>query len=294
MTIDLSKTPDGPANDVLKNYSKFLNTLVSILYRRKSSDRYCNVYTTNYDSCLEYSADLLLRDGHFNFTINDGSAGFIHRQLHISNFKNQTYQKGVFDQHKTDIPQLNLIHLHGSRFWKKSDHGISVDYNQHMADFDIPAAFETGLNAFKKFVEDDGKSISELKKEKFDGADGVAFWEFYNQLPIVNPTKWKFHETVFEEHYYQMLRFLSYELEKPNSIMVTFGFSFSDEHILNLILRSISNPTLQVLVCCFDDAEVNRMTSQFKKFKNVQIIYPGKHLSFSLFNETVFTMEPTK
>lgn len=293
MTIDLA-TVTGGQKEVLKNYSKFLNTLVSILYRRKTSDRYCNVYTTNYDSCLEYSADLLLQDGHFNFSINDGSAGFIHRQLHISNFKNQIYQKGVFHQHKTDIPQLNLVHLHGSRFWKKSVHGISVDYGQNMAAFEIPTAFETGLNFFKSIVEDNGKSVSELIATKFDDIDGAAFWKFYNQLPIVNPTKWKFHETVFEEHYYQMLRFLSYELERPNSVLITFGFSFSDEHILNLILRSISNPSLQILICCFNDAEIVRMTSQFKKFKNVEIVSPGKDQSFSVFNEAVFTMDPGK
>ncbi|MBJ6874306.1 hypothetical protein JG625_18730, partial [Vibrio cholerae] len=41
----------------------------------------------------------------------------------------------------------------------------------------------------------------------FDSVE-KKFWETYNKLPIVNPTKWKFHETVFDEHYYQMLRLM--------------------------------------------------------------------------------------
>jgi hypothetical protein len=295
MTVNLSSIAGaGTQKTVLDNYSKFLNTLISIIYRRKTSDRYCNVYTTNYDSCLEYSADLLLKDGQFNFTINDGSSGFIHRQLHISNFKNQIYQKGVFDQHKIDIPQLNLIHLHGSRFWQKSEQGIAVDYNSDLAGYDIPTIFTNSLSIFKDIVLDPSKKVDDLKKATFDDIDGTAFWDFYNKLPIVNPTKWKFHETVFEEHYYQMLRFLSYELEKPNSTMITFGFSFSDEHILNLILRSISNPSLQILVCCFNDMEKARFNSLFKKFKNIQTVSVGKDLNFSEFNNSVFTMDTTK
>src|SRR5690606_18131416 len=94
------------------------------------------------------------------------------------------------------------------------------------------------------------------------GAD--EFWSKYNEIPIVNPTKWKFHETVFEEAYYQILRHLSFELERPNSVLITFGFSFSDEHILNLVQRSLSNPSLTVYISCYNDFEKFEMKSKFK------------------------------
>lgn len=35
-----------------------------------------------------------------------------------------------------------------------------------------------------------------------------------SKIAIVKPTKFKFSETVFQEHYYQMLRVYSQELEK--------------------------------------------------------------------------------
>ena len=41
----------------------------------------------------------------------------------------------------------------------------------------------------------------------------------YHNLQVVNPTKEKFRETVFQQNYYQMIRMLSFELEKKNSQM---------------------------------------------------------------------------
>src|SRR5260221_9249952 len=61
---------------------------------------------------------------------------------------------------------------------------------------------------------------------------------------LFRSTKWKFHETVYEEHYYQMLRLLSYELEKPNAVLITFGFSFADEHIDRKSTRLNSSHTV--------------------------------------------------
>ena len=110
----------------------------------------------------------------------------------------------------------------------------------------------------------------------------------------MNPTKWKFHETVFEEHYYQMLRLLSYGLEKPNSILITFGFSFADEHILKLIQRSLSNPQLQTFICCFSQKGATTLTEEFKLWNNVTIIAPpdGEKLDFTNFNKYIFSLKP--
>ncbi|MFT8210900.1 MAG: hypothetical protein ACMZI0_10575 [Symbiopectobacterium sp.] len=130
-----------------------------------------------------------------------------------------------------------------------------------------------------------------FSKEQMDN-----FWDEYNKLPIVNPTKWKFYETVFEEHYYQMLRLLSYELEKPNSVLITFGFSFADEHILRLIQRSLSNPQLHTFICCYSNDSSNNMREEFKLWKNVQVIGPPEdtRMDFTNFNRYVFSLKPDK
>lgn len=121
------------------------------------------------------------------------------------------------------------------------------------------------------------------------------FWMKYNKIPIVNPTKWKFYETVFEEAYYQILRHLSYELERPNSVLITFGFSFADEHILSLVQRSLSNPSLTMYVSCFNLFELKWMQDKFNGYQNVKFIYSdNEQLNFSLFNNTTFNLNKPK
>lgn len=103
----------------------------------------------------------------------------------------------------------------------------------------------------------------------------------------MNPTKWKFHETVFDEHYYQMLRLMSYELEKHDSTLIAFGFSFADEHITNLVKRSLGNKTLTMYICCFDDISLTYMSKVFKGFNNVKLVKHDTYLNFDAFNSDI-------
>ena len=89
---------------------------------------------------------------------------------------------------------------------------------------------------------------------KNDNCSIEDFENDYSKLQVVNPTKDKFRETVFQQNYYQLLRMLSFELEKRDSILIVFGFSFADEHILEIIRRSIINPYLKVFVICYDES----------------------------------------
>lgn len=289
INLDLSTGLTPTQSAVLSNYEQFVTTILSILYRKKLHSRSCNVFTTNYDACFEKTAENLLKKGNHNFILNDGTQGFNKRYLHARNFNTYAYQTGIFGQHKVDIPQINLLHIHGSTSWKKVDTNIQVSYAKNTkSKVVIPDEFIDDLKKFSKIVTDESKTVSDLDSAGFKSRDGKDFWSEYNKLPIVNPTKWKFHETVFEEHYYQLLRLLSYELEKPNTVLITFGFSFADEHILNLVNRSLSNPSLQLYVCCFDEDEQNRMQVKFANFKNVSLITHDTYLTFKNFNEYKF------
>jgi hypothetical protein len=276
---------------VISNYETFLRTIITILQRRKNNDKKCNIFTTNYDGCFAHTADDLLRAGEVDFIINDGTRGFTRRYLQAKNFNNLVYQTGVFDRHRSDVPQINLIHLHGCAYWKKENDTILVSYPTGHPNVPIDASISAQLTSFSTTLGDDTKRIGDIAAPTISTDITSAFWDKYKQLPIVNPTKWKFHETVFEEHYYQMLRLLSYELEKPNSIFIIFGFSFADEHILNLVKRSLSNPELQVFICCFDQSEFKRIENIFKSFKNVSYILNDSDLDFSVFNQDVFCIE---
>lgn len=292
MTFKESSCTRKKEKAVIENYKRFIKTILLILNRKKQFEKRCNIFTTNYDTCIALAADNLIKDERIDFIVNDGARGFSQRILHAKNYNTFTCQTGIFDRHHTDIPQLNLIHLHGSVCWQKIEDSIKVDYISRQQkiekiSFDQLKDFSP-LLANKTKSKDDllqMQSNNELTLSKQQKND---FWSLYNELPIVNPTKWKFHETVFEEHYYQMLRYLSYELEKPNSVFITFGFSFGDEHILNLVKRSLSNPTLQVFICCYNSTEKEAMTKKFSEHKNVKLITSKKPLTFCRFNKEIF------
>ena len=262
-----------------------------------STLRKANLFTTNYDGCLAFTADKVLSRAYQEFAINDGSSGFRNRYLHAKNFNRQIMQSGVFAKQHSYLPQINVIHLHGSVYWQKNDEAIIVDYKKPTwaGDIEIDARI---VESFSNILDDEAKVFDDLEKyaatlEVTFDETSKKFMKIYDQLPIVNPTKWKFHETVFEEHYYQMLRALSYELERPNSVLICFGFSFADEHILNLLRRSLSNPQLQLYICCYKADSVSAMEKKFAGHNNVEFVaLDGRVLDFDGFNQKVFTLNP--
>lgn len=286
-------TAEGKAN--IKNYEIFLKTLLGLLDRRKDLNRKINIFTTNYDGCLAHCADNILMKGSHDFIVNDGTSGFHRKHLHAKNFNTFQCQTGIFERSNYGVPQLNIIHLHGSVYWSKSGDKIEVNYSKDFKNIIHPKTL-VKIKKFSDYLVTEGGTTAKVPSVTFTFSQRDKFWSAYNQLPIVNPTKWKFHETVFEEHYYQMLRFLSYELEKPNSILITFGFSFADEHIRKLVQRSLSNPQLQTFICCFSQRSAESMREEFKLWKNVTIIAPpdGEKLDFTNFNKYIFSLKTEK
>lgn len=281
---------------VLSNYRRLLETLLSILSRRKPMERRCNVFTTNYDGCIPLVSDGLLQLGAHDFVLNDGTRGFRRKMLEARNFSSFLCQTGVFDRHHSSVPQINFIQLHGSVYWRKTADGIEVDYRSTNEPSLLDAPIQERLQPFSEVLMNSERTLLDLERPDLSDQDCLAFLAKYKELPIVNPTKWKFYETLYEEHYYQMLRMLSYELEKPNAVLITFGFSFADEHILNLVKRSLSNPHLQVFVCCFSKASHAKLSSLFRQYRNVRCLGPEGEafLDFTAFNTEVFTTQPEK
>ncbi|WFU04502.1 SIR2 family protein (plasmid) [Rhizobium sp. CB3171] len=288
--------PDGftdPQGAVLDNYEKFLRTLLSFLAKKGEHNR-ANVFTTNYDGLIAHVSEVMQRNGQPDFILNDGGSGFIKRSLSARNFNRYIRDQGAFDRHSKSVPQINLLQLHGSVYWyKDSPDNIEISYDLQRSIERMAAVPNIGSSEFEALIDEPGKNDEDIIPDKFSVSKEAIeqFWAHYDRLPIVNPTKWKFYETVFEEHYYQILRLLSYELEKTNTIFITFGFSFADEHILNLVKRSLSNPTLKVFACCFDDAERNLFLKKFEGFANVELVSVDGKLDFEAFNDQVFSAE---
>ncbi|WP_323879178.1 hypothetical protein [Aeromonas hydrophila] len=293
------KTPQKES--VISEYKHFITTLIHILNRQKNSAKKSNIFTTNYDNCFETASEELLAERTAQFYVNDGSIGFQKKNFHTRNFNNRLVNKGVFERYDQILPQINILHAHGSVHWEKGDRDSDIDINYGTSNYSITFKEDENeiISTFKAILYDEAKTNIDLLDFEL-GTDLTPlnindFWQSYNKIPIVNPTKWKFHETVFEEAYYQILRYLSYELERPNSVLVTFGFSFADEHILTLVQRSLSNPSLTMYVSCFNKPELEWMRDKFNGYPNVKFIYSDSEpLSFSHFNKTVFTLSRPK
>ncbi|WP_228848021.1 hypothetical protein [Halocynthiibacter styelae] len=290
--FDISKLTDEQ-RAVLDNYVVFLETILTLLNKQRNGRR-ANIFTTNYDGLIAHCAERMIQHGQHDFILNDGGSGFVKRMLQTRSFNRFVKDQGSFDRHEVSVPQINLIQPHGSAYWYKDGENIEISYDLTRSTKRI-SEVPTCLKAkFEEFLGDKDKSDSDIAAENFsvDSAACAKFWQKYEELPIVNPTKWKFNETVFEEHYYQSLRALSYELEKPNSVFIVFGFSFADEHILSLVKRSLSNPTLKVFVCCFNDRQKADLEGKFNIFDNVELVRVDGDLDFDKFNGEVFNANP--
>ncbi|WFL66601.1 SIR2 family protein [Pantoea sp. X85] len=276
--------------DTIKSYSDFLEELVLLLEKKGSTQiRRANIFTTNYDLFFENAADNILQKKTFNF--NDGALGFKKRKLSISNFHLTTWHQGTHDMYKHELPSINLIKMHGSVSWKRNEsEEITINYPSTSPDV-IELECEKTISEFAEAVFETGEGLKRFLNLSEDDSDDLKnFVSFYKSLAIVNPTKEKFSETVFQQHYYQSLRLLSYELEKPQTVLICFGFSFQDEHILEIIKRSLSNPTLRVFVFCYSNASKAQISTLVNDSR-ISFIYPkndGHNINFDKFIDRVF------
>lgn len=265
------------SNETHREYERFINNLISFL-NNEGFDRpkRINIFTTNYDTLFEMIFDRLSKDNRLTY-FNDGSRGFFKKFTSTENYHLKVSHSGVSDTFQREIPTINLLKIHGSITWQKINDEIEVSLENELfnkllelSDNIITSIKEFNLNNFP-FEENDFISpedyeqeilYGELTEEEFSEelkrlfekfpTEINSFYNTYKLFPVVNPTKEKFSDTVFQQHYYQLLRMLSFELEKQDSILVVFGFSFADEHILEIVRRSIVNPKLKIYVVAFN------------------------------------------
>lgn len=264
--------------EILDKYYNFVDNLVKIINNEGyDKPKRVNIFTTNYDTFFELSFDNHSNKNRLSY-FNDGSRGFLKQYVSTEDFYLNISHTGMSDNFQRSIPVVNLIKLHGSVTWQKDNERIRVSLNNEIFNTLIDKSealnlFITGLgnenpsdqyltdnftiNNFEKYLSKNLFSENDLIEgvDRLIELNAIEFEEFkeiYDTLPIVSPTKRKFHETVFQQHYYQMLRLLSFELERKNSVLIVFGFSFADEHILEIVRRSMVNPNLKIYIISFD------------------------------------------
>ncbi|MBM7314784.1 SIR2 family protein [Streptococcus suis] len=265
-------------NKIHVQYKRFVQNLIDFLNNEGfDKPKRVNIFTSNYDTLFEMTFDELSKKNRLTY-FNDGSRGFFKKYISTENYHLKISHSGMSDSFQREIPTINLLKIHGSVTWSNSNNEIEVNLEnktfKELCDLsDVIRNLITEFNDNNWFSEEEdlidpkkyeetilfGSITEEMLSqelvriyEKFS-AEVESFYELYKIFPVVNPTKEKFSDTVFQQHYYQLLRMLSFELEKPDSVLIVFGFSFADEHILEIVRRSIVNPKLKIYVVAFNE-----------------------------------------
>ncbi|EIP8073130.1 hypothetical protein LT173_000655, partial [Enterococcus faecalis] len=242
---------------ILIEYKRFIHNILEYMKVRNSrvSPKRTNIITTNYDLFIEAAIDDILEDNprvHFN----DGTNGYTKKILQTDNFNKTLLYSGVFDNYSNEMPTINLIKCHGSVNWqtyysndnkKRIQVSSSISIIQELNSlidslFDDIEAFTSDSEDLKNWlptIDDLFELINEENSENIKEDINLIGNHFSEELSeivnklekiqIVYPTKKKFESTLVNEYYFNLLRLLSYELEKEQSTLIVFGFSFYDE-----------------------------------------------------------------
>lgn len=271
----------------LKAQIEFVNMIKQILNKRESATlhKQVNIFTTNYDVFLELAFE------EANIEYNDGFVGRIMPYFSTAHY-NMIFEKQVlFTDRVTEIPVVNLFKIHGSITWKKyNDSKFSYgDYKQSLNEFNTQA--HELVDTKKETIREMWKKIKDTKWDEVNGSFVEELLENFNveesemnniwkpltkmyqeSFKIVNPTKEKFSDTLLDKNYYELLRMYSNELEKTNAILIVFGFSFADEHIQEITLRALNNPSLIMIIFAYQVKDINAYMDKFHLLNNVWII----------------------
>ncbi len=287
------------------DFKQYLD-LGTVLYRMFSErgnpalDRQFNIFTTNYDPIIELMFDRT------NCVCNDGFEGRIAPHFSTDNYSKSYYRQAMFSNRKSEIPSVNLIKIHGSVTWSEDIIEGGIEYQDFRSCisgfqekyeplFDDAMLSKIDTHFTASTAADASAQVSSLIADTIldtlipQKGDYSGFIDIYKySFLIVNPTKEKFSDTLLNKNYYELLRLFSNELEKENTLLVVNGFSFRDEHILDLVKRSMINPSLKVLIFAFKEGNIADYQKLLGEPKNSNITYvclDGVDLSLEYFNQ---------
>ena len=209
-------------------YREFLHTLGRLLDERKTQllPKQVTVFTTNYDVFIEKAATdvagVRLNDGFNRESVLDSDYVFAPEQ-----YFNVMRVSGNLFNYSFSLPSINLVKVHGSLTWRKV--GDNIYFRNCVAD--VPSADEGDFDARRS--------------------------EFLDQYILIQPTREKFQMTLLERVYYDLLRIFANVMEIENSVMIAFGFSFEDEHILDITRRALK--TQHFFLLSFHTAPMGRV-----------------------------------
>jgi hypothetical protein len=231
-------TPDAACTATLDSYRNLLRTSERILAGRRTTvlPRQATIFTTNYDVFIDLAAAsceaATVANGFARGMVSDDPAEYSSRLFFLT-----TYESGNLYEYRVELPALNIVKLHGCLSWSRDADRIVM---------------------------------RRARRDLLPGTPAPAdIKTFVDSYAVVLPHFGKFNTTVLDRTYYELLRLYANALDKENALLIAFGFSFRDEHILHITRRALKNPTLRLVVIAYDTASRQSLATLFAGHNNV-------------------------
>jgi SIR2-like protein len=259
----ITRAHDASCTATLDRYTQLLRTVETIITERRTTilPKQATIFTTNYDLFIDAAAKACeaaaLANGFDRGASADDAVEYSTRRFSLT-----TYDTGNLYEYRVELPALNLVKLHGCLSWQKDGERIIL----RTAQCDLLAT----------------------------GADAAAVKTFIARYAVVLPQAAKFNRTVLDRTYYELLRLFANALDMENVLLITFGFSFRDEHILHITRRALKNPTLRLVIFAYDEGSRDEYGVMFGGQSNVIVVSPptGEVIDFDRFNGVLADAAP--
>lgn len=269
------------------NYNDFIQSINTILIKRSSSliSKQVNLFTTNMDLFLDYTLEKN------KVAFNDGFSGRLNPEFGTENYNNTINKTSAHYEYRSEIPLFNVFKLHGSVNWKYDKDAIVYDYGLNV--LKTIDNVEISEEDFLKIDLEKCKKIEQLKAININKKEfHQQFIDAYDRLIMINPTKEKFKTTTVNYTFYELLRMYSNYLERENSVLFVFGFSFADQHIREITKRvAKSNPTLTIIIFAYSKEDKDSISTFLSSMPNIKFIFDEKDeikYSLNVINEKYF------
>lgn len=238
---------DQEQGKLLETKSKYIfhEKFLKALLQRPLNLRRANIFTANYDLAFEYAFDKL------GIHYIDGFAGF-HKRF----FKPETFEYDIFYPGSTTSGKVQRIEkvvryfkLHGSLSWINSE-----------------------LRDSNNLYGIEEKPLDLI--EKLDKKGEI----------IIYPSAVKKSYTL-DLPYSELFRQFAVTITQSQSVLVTIGYSFGDDHFNDIIYQALSNPTFTLIIVDFSGTR-NEYIKNMKDLNDPRIIilegeFFGDFLSFA-------------
>ncbi|ASE81646.1 TPA: SIR2 family protein [Citrobacter koseri] len=237
----LIKTAEPKRKEETFNY--LVSFLMSFASRTATRDR-LHIFTTNYDRIIEVGAELA------GLRLIDRFVGSIAPVFRSSRLEVDYHYNppGIRGEPRYLEGVARFTKLHGSLDWHEQNSAIRR--------FGLPF----GARSVEPFLEAEGHQSNS-----------------FEQL-MIYPNSVKDRETA-EYPYVELFRDLAAATSRPNSTLVTYGYSFGDEHINRVIEDMLTVPSTHIVIMAFGDPLGRIINFISKSGRKAQItLLMGDHL----------------